>query len=1029
MKMKKLALLIAVSVAFSCMVPASYAAKLNIEQDFENFTPDKTFAAKQGGYTLGTDNTTYIMVSANAPKDSAPVINVNCGTDFTLEFDTKSTGGQQAIIEAKFEGESYYTLFQYLSDGRGPILRTNDNSPYFMYGTADEKPDVKQWHSFKIVFGYTDKSLSVSIDGNQIEKFYDRSYSEALPTFSGAKLESLRLYVDPTKSGDACYDNIRIYTGAASQKEFGDDLYKQAYLKAEKLGGVPDSIAEYPIEQNLTRGEFTELIMQTLGLNIETKGGSVFEDVSDDMSCAAAVNMAEKMGFIKKAARFRPDDSIKLCEAVTIICNINGYDGLADISGGWPSGYMNMAYDYKLLENIRVVNENQLMNMKDSFLLTENMLTVPMLVKKVSSRDDVKIEEDKEMTALYKYHGLKEIKCTIDRYDDKNKTLYFAEQNGGTYAADYDAESADIDDTMQYAWVTKDYDKVEYLYPIKDSAVVYGYISAVNRTDSQKAYEAKDIKRIEATNCVSTHLGDGAEITVNGNAVAGTITPVGMYARIVVTKGEITKIDFYDLSKGGMIESAGAERIVYVNGANGYSVLENIDDAEYLNVIADDVPGTMKNLKLNTYFDYAWVGEGLVVVASSNKAEGTLRAAAYDGVTMETEKGEVYFDINPSDFYIASGEEDYGAEYTAAEFLNSQVTVYADTNGYAHYMKAGEKNEFYGVVVRYDDECAESDKPTLTLAKVEDGAVREYIYEVDLKSKTIFYPEVSYYDAALNSRKTDGSGVYKFSLKNNVITKIEAVQWYKDAAVTLGDKFDYRAVRVNFDGKWKGINQNRILLLKNGRGEFEVQTVKWADLVNKWASGAKALVENSEPISKIMILTDYDGAVYKDETQFGFVENINPYYGDDDEVHMSYKISKRGVVQDVDAYEEDLLKFNARALQKYDYIAYAPGSLNKLSAGFVIKNAVSLSGEWKESSSSTLVFTHMGAYCGITNGYLKTTLDGENKYMLLDSAGYTIYSADSGHSKFKTATLGELVGKDLWVISIGDIARSIYFEK
>ena len=71
MKMKKLALLIAVSVAFPCMVPASYAAKLNIEQDFENFTPDKTFAAKQGGYTMGTDNTTYIMVPANAPKPPA----------------------------------------------------------------------------------------------------------------------------------------------------------------------------------------------------------------------------------------------------------------------------------------------------------------------------------------------------------------------------------------------------------------------------------------------------------------------------------------------------------------------------------------------------------------------------------------------------------------------------------------------------------------------------------------------------------------------------------------------------------------------------------------------------------------------------------------------------------------------------------------------------------------------------------------------------------------------------------------------
>ncbi len=1028
--MKKITALLAVGAVFVNLMPMAFAAKLNIEQDFEDFAPDKTFVFQSGGYSMGSDNTNYLIVPASTTQGNAPVINVDFNQDFTLEFDTKAMGNQQPIIEAKFTGVSYYTLFQFLSDGRGPILRTSDNSPYFMYNTADEKPDIQKWHNFQISFSYEDKSIKVNVDGTPIEKFYDRSYSESLPTFPGAKLESLRLFMDPTKGGSACYDNIRIYSGnGSSGQEFSDDLYKEAYLKIEKLGGVTDTVSSYPIEQNLTRGGFCELIMQTLGLNISGKASSDFSDVTEDMSCAAAVNMAEKLGFIAKVERFRPNDYIKLSEAVTIICNINGYDRMADISGGWPSGYMNMAYDYKLLENIKVLDQSQYVNMKDGFLLLENMLTAPMMVRKLSSSEDVKIEEDEDMTILYKYHGLKEIKCSIDKYDEKSRNITFTENNGDEYTAAYDAENTDVEDTMQYAWVDKDYERVEYLYPVRDSAVVYGYINEVNGTDSGKSYAAKDIKRIAATTCVSTRLADSAKITLNGKALTQEIKPVGMYARIVVAKGEIVKIDFYELQQGGMIESAGADRIVYVNGVSGYSLLEDIDDVAPMKIIADNALGTVKSLKQNTYFDYMWADGALTVVASSNKAEGTLKSASSDMVMIETEKGNVSYDVERSNFYIASGEEDYSSEYNASEFMNSSVTVYADSNGYAHYMRAGEKKEFYGVVVRFDDECIESDNPTLTVAKIENGEAAENVYEVDLKSKTIFYPEVSFYDAAANARKTDGSGVYKFSAKNNTITKIEKVDWYNNSAVTLGDKFDYRAVRIYFDGKWKGINQNRILLLKNGRGEFEVQVVKWSELVNKWASGAKALVENSEPIAKITVLTDYETAVYKDETQFGFVQDMKEYYGDDEEVHISYDIEKRGAVSSVDAYADDLLKYGGKELKKYDYITYAPGSLNKYSAGFVIKGVVSLSGVWSEVSTSTLKFTHMGTYCGTTNGYLKTTLGGEYKYMLLDSAGYSIYSTDSEHSKFKSASLSDLVGKDLWVVSIGDIVRGIYFEK
>lgn len=1028
--MKKLTALLAATAAVANLMPAALAARLNISEDFENFDKaGKYITASDAGYKIAAEDSNYLIVPGGAPKSGMPTIAVNWDSDLTLEFDTKTDGTQQSKIEAKFEDMEYYDLFQFLEDGRGPILRESDQSPFFLYKSGDKIPAIGEWHHFKIDFKYETKTLAVEVDGVPIEKYYGRNYVDATPTFSGAKIEYLRLSNDINKTGDACFDNVMVYAqgSLAGEAAPADDRYAAAYKKAERLSGVPDMLLDYPIDQSLTRGEMLTLIMQTVGLNISAKSSSAFEDVSPDAEYAAAVNMAAMLGWVSSGVNFRPDEPIKLSEAVTVMCNILGYDTVA-ASGGWPEGYMSAAYDHDLMDNINVVDYSQYVNVKDAYILAENMLTAPMMVKKVTSSADATIEEDDGMTVLYKYHGLKQIKCKVDKYDEKSRLITFTELGGKTYTAEYTASEPDIADTIVYAWVDKDYENVFYTFPLADSAVVYGYITEVNSTDAERSYKPEEIRRIAATNCVRTSLASGAEIAVDG-AAAGTVSPIGKYARIVVSKGEIVKIDFYSLIRGGIIEAVGTERIIYTSGAAGYSVLEDIEEDSPARVIIDDTLSTLKNLKAGMYFDYVLKDGKLTVVASSNSAQGTLTETSSDGIYIKTEQKELYFDIDPSDFYIAEGEEDYSAEPKPSEFMGLEVSVYADTSGMAHYMKSAEKNEFYAVVVSSEDDTGENEKPIMTLAKIENGAIVQKTYEVKLKSSVIYYPEVSFEEAALNRKKTDGSGIYKFSVKNNTITKIEDVKWYNDSEVTLSEDFDYRAVRVKFDGKWKGINSNRILLLKNSRGEFDVQLVKWTDLVTKLASGTKALVESTEPVAQITVLTDYEQSVRVDGQAFGFMQDVNSYWGADDEPHVKYSLAWRSTVREISAYEEDMLTFNKTPIKKFDYIEYATGTLNKFNGGMRVQGLIEMSGAWTEKKSSNMSLVHLGAYAGVTNGYLKTNLGGEYKYLLLDPSGYSIYSANKEHTKFKSASLNDLVGKDIWAVSVGDMARSVFFEK
>ena len=109
-------------------------------------------------------------------------------------------------------------------------------------------------------------------------------------------------------------------------------------------------------EYNITRMEYAALIIRCLGYDGEYPSiGSVFTDVPKESWGAAAVQFAYDLGIINGYGdgSFGPDDNILEVDAVKIIVAALGRRLEAEAGGGYPTGYLSVAQNLKILDNYK----------------------------------------------------------------------------------------------------------------------------------------------------------------------------------------------------------------------------------------------------------------------------------------------------------------------------------------------------------------------------------------------------------------------------------------------------------------------------------------------------------------------------------------------------------------------------------------------------------------------------------------------------------------------------------------------------
>ncbi len=134
-----------------------------------------------------------------------------------------------------------------------------------------------------------------------------------------------------------------------------DHSYKKAITTLSKLNvinGYENNTFEP--DKNITRAEFTKIIVYTLGYDKVTDKITQFTDVSEDHWANANIKTAYDLGIINgfDETTFKPDDPVTYEQALKMVVCTLGYQSLAEQKGGYPLGYQSQAASLGLTDGV-----------------------------------------------------------------------------------------------------------------------------------------------------------------------------------------------------------------------------------------------------------------------------------------------------------------------------------------------------------------------------------------------------------------------------------------------------------------------------------------------------------------------------------------------------------------------------------------------------------------------------------------------------------------------------------------------------
>lgn len=155
----------------------------------------------------------------------------------------------------------------------------------------------------------------------------------------------------------------QVFAADDTQSGFEPGEYSEAVSMLNDLGIIKDTyFAQYDASLVMTRGEFASLAVTVLGLSQEADAASYeqkFIDVPFDSTFAKAINFATSLGLFNGTSQneFSPDDPVYITQAIKVAVSMLGYREIAEHKGGYPTGYLAVARDLKILDDVVVNND------------------------------------------------------------------------------------------------------------------------------------------------------------------------------------------------------------------------------------------------------------------------------------------------------------------------------------------------------------------------------------------------------------------------------------------------------------------------------------------------------------------------------------------------------------------------------------------------------------------------------------------------------------------------------------------------
>ena len=180
-------------------------------------------------------------------------------------------------------------------------------------------------------------------------------------------------------------------------------------------------------QKNITRAEFSKIIMEAIINNDVFDSFSEFNDVTSEHWAYNYIYKAKHLGIVNGTSdiTFEPESNVTYEQAIKMIVCAIGYGEEALQEGGWPNGYIIQANKLGILENIEF-KQNDLATRENIAKIVRNSLDVPFYYLKAT---------DNGITREYSGICIFNIKNTYlnssadDEYQNNTEVDFEAEDN------------------------------------------------------------------------------------------------------------------------------------------------------------------------------------------------------------------------------------------------------------------------------------------------------------------------------------------------------------------------------------------------------------------------------------------------------------------------------------------------------------------------------------------------------------------------------------------------------------------------
>lgn len=518
------------------------------------------------------------------------------------------------------------------------------------------------------------------------------------------------------------------FVSAAKYDDVTGTDYADAVDRLSLLGileGYPDGT--FKPEGQITRAEFAAVAIRAKGLAKTAAAAqglpTGFEDVPGTFWASGVVGTAAKLGIVNGVGNglFAPQAPVKYEEAITMLVRALGYEAAAQTRGGYPYGYLIVANEIGLLDDVKGT-QGQPATRGIVAQLTDNALEIPMMVQVGFG------SEAKWVVSGTKEHGGEEVTLLTQLGFEKFEGML----------VDFDTKDDEItlenDDDKITLEVAEDFDFEKYFglevavwYNDDDVVVAYkakseALFDAIEVTKTEKEIKLVDANKKYDVNKDALVYINGEEKDVEDLVKSNKYD----YAKVVLKDGDVVFLDAYKWNDYIIVEKVDEYEIFgygeeldledYTIVKDGASIeVEDLEEgdivfynskAEYAEVFNKSVEGEIEEIFNNEFevagesFDYVnhydrgyakYVNEDDKIANFDKKAAEQMEEAESKVVVFMDRAGNAVF---------VSGDLGEVAKTTFGGLLYKDADVYEDVRGRA-FIELKVVNE-EGKAVTYD---------------------------------------------------------------------------------------------------------------------------------------------------------------------------------------------------------------------------------------------------------------------------------------------------------------------------------------